>query len=414
VIGPISRFAPLFLMLAVVLCLPGVAFSHEPDTVRNCAAYPYAPPFQPASGNYAPRYNTVAHRFLDNERKVGPVTASEYAILDELLDEAKSRLKPIPVGLDDAAYDKFAVESLQTIDCILVRHGFVYPGIGLVQLLSDGLDPTTFADKNYYAALLGSHHNEGRTAFIEQRKPGPYYVVDCDVASYLYLAIGEIMKYPVSMVQLPFHNFMRWIRPNGSYIDFETMDGKQTDDDYYAVLWGIPRSFIGTPGVLTTMTPTQLSAYEYFGVAISDTWKHDNKAAISDYEKSLLLDSTLGDSANNLAWLYTVVPEAALRDPQKAVYYAKQSTAIFADGDSLDTLACAYGSAGNFQEAVATENRAIQIGWAPQGSDLSADLALLSSGQTCKDPTFGADPRPFRPQTPAPKEIQGKNANVLH
>jgi hypothetical protein len=200
-IRPVSRFGPLFLALAVILFLPGVASSQEPDTARNCSAYAYAPPFQPVPANYVPRYNTVAQRFLDDERNVGPVTPSEYGILDELLDEAKSRLKPIPVGLDDAAYDKFAVESLQIVNCILVRHGFVYPGIGLVQLLSDGLDPTMFNDKNYYAALLANHHNEGRTAFIEQRKPGPYYVVDCDVASYLYLALGEIMKYPVSMMQ---------------------------------------------------------------------------------------------------------------------------------------------------------------------------------------------------------------------
>jgi hypothetical protein len=49
----------------------------------------------------------------------------------------------------------------------------VYPGIGLVQLLSDGLDPTTFSDEKYYQALLLSPHNVGRTSFIEQRKLGP-------------------------------------------------------------------------------------------------------------------------------------------------------------------------------------------------------------------------------------------------
>jgi len=159
----------------ILLCfLSCGAFAHEPDLGRNCSGYAYAPAFATAPANYKPRYATIAHSFLDSERYVGPVTPTEYAILDAVLDEAKSKLKPIPAGLDDAGYEKFAVESLKTIDCILVSHAFVYPGIGLVQLLSDGLDSTMFTDSRYYIALLNSPHNAGRVSFIEQRKPGPY------------------------------------------------------------------------------------------------------------------------------------------------------------------------------------------------------------------------------------------------
>ena len=122
-----------------------------------------------------------------------------------------------------------------------MSHGFVYPGTGLVQLLSDGLDPTMYSDQASYQDLVSHPHNVGRTAFIEQRKPGPYYVVDCDIASFLYLAIADVMKYPLAMVQMPKHNFIRWLRPAGGYIDFETMDGKETaDDSYYQVPLGNP------------------------------------------------------------------------------------------------------------------------------------------------------------------------------
>jgi len=408
-----TTYSVLF-VLALVLNFSCQAWGHEPDAGRNCSAYSYAPPFPGVPASYTPRYTTIAHRFLDMERSVGPVTASEYAILDDILDEATTRLKPIPSGLEDVEYEKFAVESLKTVDCILVRHGFVYPGIGLVQLLSDGLDPTMFNDKNYYAALLGSRYNVGRTSFIMQRQPGPYYVVDCDIASYLYLAVGQIMKYPLSMVQMPLHNFIRWNRPDGTYIDFETMEGKETDDNYYAAVWNIPKKFIGTPGVLTTMTDAQLLAYEDFGVAISYTWKHDYTSAVASYEKSISVDATLGDSANNLAWLYTVVPDAGVRNPVKAVYYGQKAVAVFPNADWLDTLACAYGLAGDFTEAVATENRAILVGWAPQGSDLRGDLVLLSAGRTCQDPKFGIDPHPFRPGTTTPQGMLNKDANAVH
>jgi hypothetical protein len=249
----------------------------------------------------------------------------------------------------------------------LVSHAFVYPGIGLVQLLSDGLDSTMFTDSRYYKTLLNSPHNAGRVSFIEQRKPGPYYVVDCDIASYIYLAVGEVMKYPLSMVQMPLHNFIRWRRPNGGEIDFETMDGKETDDDYYSARWRIPPKFIGRPGVLTTMSRPQLIAYEHFGIAISTTWKQNYSGAIMEYEKSIATDATLGDAANNLAWLYAVVPDPHYRDGKKAVEYAKQAVAILSNGDWLDTLACGYGQARYFQAGIDAENQALQIGGHPQG-----------------------------------------------
>lgn len=413
-IGHVAVKFSIFLVFAGLGLSAGRAFAHEPGVGRDCSGFTYATAFPAAPANYPPRYNTTAHRFLDSERNVGPVTPTEYAILDAILDEAKSRLKPIPAGLDDAAYEKFAVESLKTIDCTLVRHGFVYPGKGLVQLLSDGLDSTMFTDPMYYEALLNSSHNAGRIAFIEQRKPGPYYVVDCDIASYIYLAIGEIMKYPLSMVQMPLHNFVRWHRPNGGYIDFETMDGEETDDNYYAGHWGIPAKFIGTPGVLTTMTSAQLLAYEDFAIAIATTWKHDYPGAIAEYEKSIATDATLGDAANNLAWLYTVVPDPKYRDGQKAVAYALKAVAISENGDWLDTLACAYGLAGNFQAGIDTEKRALRVGWAPSGSDISGDLALLTKGHTCEDPKFAIDPRPFRQGIPMPHGILNKDANSIH
>jgi len=222
------------------------------------------------------------------------------------------------------------------------------------------------------------------------------------------------MKYPLSMVQMPLHNFIRWRRPNGTYIDFETMDGKETDDVYYVSRWAIPQKFIGSPGVLTTMSSTQLLAYEYFGIAIATTWKHDYSHAIVEYQKSIATDATLGDAANNLAWLYAVAPDPQYRDGRKAVEYARRAVALFPNGDWLDTLACAYGQAGDFRAAIDAETRALQSAWAPAGSDVLGDLAVLKSGHPCEDPKFATDPRPFRQGTPMPSGVLSKDANAIH
>ena len=96
--------------------------------------------------------------------------------------------------------------------------------------------------------------------------------------------MGELKGYPLAMVDLPGHNFIRWKRSDGTFLDFETMDGKATNDQYYITGWGIPTSFLRTPGVLTTMTPSQLTAYEYFGVGLSYyccAWTADSSTALA-------------------------------------------------------------------------------------------------------------------------------------
>jgi hypothetical protein len=127
------RWFPLLCLLAAIGLASCQSLRAQPvPSVRDCSAYPYASPFPSVPASYKRRYQGIDQTFLDMESGVGPGTPSEYAILDALLDEAKQRLKPIP-----ADCDAFAVTALKTMDCILVRHGFVYPGVGLVQLLSD-------------------------------------------------------------------------------------------------------------------------------------------------------------------------------------------------------------------------------------------------------------------------------------
>ncbi len=143
----IDRKVVFLLCVLTAACLISCGTMHaEPlSSGRDCTAYPYASPFPPASPTYMHRYHGIDQSFLEMESGVGPVTPSEYAILDALLDESKQRLRPIPADLAPQDYDVFAVDALKTMDCILVRHGFVYPGVGLVQLLSDGLDLTKFS-----------------------------------------------------------------------------------------------------------------------------------------------------------------------------------------------------------------------------------------------------------------------------
>ena len=66
---------------------------------------------------------------------------------------------------------------------------------------------------------------------------------------------------------------------------------------------------------------------------------------------------------NNAAWTYASAQDASLRNPEKALEYARKAVAISkgAKANFLDTLAEALYANGLFDEAVATEKKALSL-----------------------------------------------------
>jgi hypothetical protein len=87
-----------------------------------------------------------------------------------------------------------------------------------------------------------------------------------------------------------------------------------------------------------------------------------------------------------------------------------------ADGDHLDTLACAYAQDGDFPTAIATEARAINAHFTPFQSDLQKDLDAFQSKPpvSCSDDTFGTDPAPFRPGQYGKQPLTDRELRTLH
>ena len=68
-----------------------------------------------------------------------------------------------------------------------------------------------------------------------------------------------------------------------------------------------------------------------------------------------------GGAANDYAWLLATSPHAAVRDGELAVQFASQSVAAEASASHLDTLAAAYAEAGQFADAVVTQEKALGL-----------------------------------------------------
>jgi tetratricopeptide (TPR) repeat protein len=96
--------------------------------------------------------------------------------------------------------------------------------------------------------------------------------------------------------------------------------------------------------------------------------------ALNSLERGLEADPGNAGILNDMGWLYATVEPSALRDPAKALAYAQRAVEASGgtDANILDTLAEAYYANREFDKAIETEERALEI--APESEALQSQL----------------------------------------
>lgn len=134
---------------------------------------------------------TIAHDFLDTEKQFGAGGRHEEYI-NKLINKATLKIK---VKNDYTTEEAILVMS--AIYLLLKEEGFVFkPNL----LLNTGLDKKQ---------------------------------IDCDNYSTLYTAISEVLRLPVIPVYAPNHSFVRFNFKDGTYLNWEPIEGKHYPDAYY-------------------------------------------------------------------------------------------------------------------------------------------------------------------------------------
>ena len=112
-------------------------------------------------------------------------------------------------------------------------------------------------------------------------------------------------------------------------------------------------------------------------LALMHHWLGDVGKAVKHYRQAVKKDSDLSvplriTMLNDLAWL--LATDQKHRDPTAAVSYARQAVGATDNSDPalLDTLAVAQASAGKFDEAVKTAEKAVELAAAAKKADLAA------------------------------------------
>ncbi len=113
--------------------------------------------------------------------------------------------------------------------------------------------------------------------------------------------------------------------------------------------------------------------------------KGNLKQALDDFSRAIEIKPVLLDAYNSKAWILATSSQEAFRDGAQALELAQKAVQINAGVDSLDTLAAAYAANGQFDEAVATQKRVVQLLIQQQRADgLDPYLARLKTYKTGK------------------------------
>lgn len=180
-----SKLALKVFFLAGLLALAGCAPQPQPAPMPTAQATP-TPPAAPAV-QPKPKALTVAHHMLLLEQELG-ADQRDMRLLDALLNRIDREVSfPSAYSWEQAAL------TLSSISMVINSSYGYSPR----RLLSTGLKDQ---------------------------------VLDCDLLTAIYLSVAQRHGLPLKAVVVPRHTFIRWVWPDGRYLDWETTIGQVTSD----------------------------------------------------------------------------------------------------------------------------------------------------------------------------------------
>lgn len=313
------------------------------------------------------RFDTFAHRALDVEAEADFVSADKYALLDAIVEDCRRRVTYDRAVTDPECARLQATDVLLAIDAALLEHGVLYPpGEYDVPSLRLGTSPQRFDDATL-AKVLKVDENARRRGRALKHAREPFYVMDCDIGSIVYVGVAEALGVELKLVDLPDHMFVRWDLPDGTHINWDTNDARHVEDAELIADYHLGRDLLRRRVYMAGMTPREADGYILSLRAERWDDKERPAEAIADLKRAAELYPQSTGIRNDLAWLYATAAGLRAEDRAAAVRMAQEVVAVEADrGDFWDTLATAYAVNGDFASAVRCGEKAVRYADKPE------------------------------------------------
>ncbi len=113
----------------------------------------------------------------------------------------------------------------------------------------------------------------------------------------------------------------------------------------------------------------------------------DYQKMLDDYQKCWKIEENNGMIANNLAWIKATCPVAEFRDGEEAVRLSTIACKddMFRSAGSIDTLAAAYAEAGDWENAVKWQKRAVLLAFPADTEAMRSRVELYEKKQPFRE-----------------------------
>jgi tetratricopeptide (TPR) repeat protein len=319
---------------------------------------------------YGTSFRTVAHEVLAMEATAVPTAREGSNILDEFLDFAVASYDRSRPAIEKLAPRERAIRTLELIERALQHFRFVYPAVGYVGTLRAALLTTSMTDQSL-RSLQEEFENRRRVEMISESASAGFHFADCDIFSLLYVAVGELLKLPISMVDLPEppggvgHNYVVWLLPNQERVNWEAMSGtERAPERDLQFFFGTPRTLEQAVAAGAFAVPMSRSAIlSYWRLTVGYEFERVGAypQALSNYRGAIELNPASPKGYNEAVWLLTTCPDPVIRQPNEALALGRRLLEIWPSANYIDTVAATYASIGRWKEAESLQRQALEI-----------------------------------------------------
>ena len=284
----------------------------------------------------------------------GPTDIAQLKTDVELIHASPERIRaastPFPGRWISAVplADPLRVSS-QMVDHAQVREAIAYIE-RYIGMPATQVNPVRLADVHYVLAILLESQQQKDRAIVELRSGRRHNPNDFRIRSALGRLLGEVGQADQASVELA---AAIELNPGATDVRKSLAIALIQSGQVSVAADHLKKVLVAKPG----------DALAHFHLANCQRIMKDWDSAVSGYGAALKANPNMLLAANNLAFIRAAHPQSRLRDGKEAIALAERicKQTKFRHPSFLDTLAIAYAENGQFEKAIKTATRAIEL-----------------------------------------------------